>query len=142
MPPPAQLLAAFHAAAQASHVGVVLVEDGFDADAMRVLAAFQNATQRWSAPARPCPDGGLPTAAAWAWLMSGWQIDELALADAAGLSVATTRAKLAMLTGARLIFPDGSMNKWALAALNAHVAARIGPSSGKRKKKAPPEDAN
>lgn len=131
---PLALIAAFRAAEKAEHLGTVLSEDGFDADAMRVLSATQQVEPSWVAPRRPCPDDGRPTAAAWAWLMSGWDPDFVELAQASGVSVPIARKKWSMLASSRLIYPDGSMTKWALAALKRHVITRLGATS-KRKGK-------
>ena len=177
---PVALIAAFRAAEQAEHLGTMMVEDGWDADAMRVLSATQHIDQRWIPPRQAYPAAASeplaaelvaaeialalaraprdiaaatqrrdaaraalagavqgappPSAAAWSWLMSGWEPDLVQLATTAGVSVPTARKKWLMLANSRLIYPDGSMTKWALAALKKHVAKRLG-ATGKRKDK-------
>lgn len=141
---PTALLAAFRAAEQPEHLGALMTADGWDAEVMRVLAATQHVDAGWTTPKKPCPDDGNPTAAAWSWLMSGWEPDFVALAQAAGVTVPIARRKWAMLAHGRLIYPDNSMTKWARAALKKHVAQRLGATKGKRKDKEPggSDDAN
>lgn len=120
------LIAAFQAGEQ-NEVATVLLdeEDGFDVSALRVLAAWTTMDHRWTEPDRPCPDGGRPTARAYAWLMSGLSVDYTAIADAAGTSRATARAKMSVLLGSRLVYPDGQIAKVAKACLQASLAKRI-----------------
>lgn len=121
----------------------MMVTDGFDAETMRVLAAWQHQRQHWTSPSRPCPDDGRPTADAWSWLVSGWDIDVTGVAAAAGVSRMIAREKLDVLIGNHLIYPDGGMARAALSALKTHVAQRIG--AGKKKKPpapAAPSDAS
>ncbi len=141
--PPQQLIEAFRAVELAEHTAALMIEEGFDAEAMRVLAAFQHAEQLWSQPKKPCPTV-MPTPGAWAWLVSGWTVDFFELSRAAGVSEATARGKLDMLRGNHLIYPDGTMSKWATAALRSHVANRISGGGKKKRSKAAasPDDAN
>jgi hypothetical protein len=53
------------------------------------------------------------------------QVDYVEIADAADLSSAIAQRKLALLLRNRLIYPDGSVAKAALAALQAAVRARV-----------------
>lgn len=139
--PPSDLIRAFEAAAKAEDLGAVMVEDGWNAEAMRVLAATQHVEHRWIEPKRPCPDGGRATPAAWAWLISGLEIDFVELAAAADVTVPIARRKWMQLASARLVMPDGSMTKWARAALKKHVAQRLG-STGRKAKQSDADDAN
>lgn len=136
MNPPAILIDAFKATDEIHAIAVLMVNDGFDAEAMRVLAAIPNAAQTWNAPSRELPDDGRPTTAAWQWLLDGWVIDIEDLARSADVTRQTARQKLAVIQKARLAYPDGTMSKGAQGALRAHVAARlIGNAGGKRRKK-------
>ncbi len=139
--PPVELLAAFQASEEVQSIAVLMVEEGFDADVMRVLAAWQQSHHEWTQPKRACPDHGRPTARAYAWLVSGWEIDSEAIARAADVSPSVARAKIDVLIGSRLIYPDGTMAKAAQAALRSHVSARL-QAGGGRKRKPAPADAN
>lgn len=136
--PPESLISAFRAAESIEDVASLAVEEGFDPEAMRVLAAWRHSDHLWFLPKTPCPDPSMPTARAWAWLVSGWSIDVRAIARAADVSESCARQKFELLLGNHLIYPDGSMSKPAQAALRAHVAKRVR-GSAKRK---PPEDSN
>lgn len=122
------LVGAFRVEADAAveAVAILLVDDGFDAQTMRVLAAWQNAPIAWSAPKRKCPDGGKPTAAAWAWLVAGLEVDYDAIASTANVTRQVARAKVAMLLGGRLVLPDGSLAKPARASLQQHARRALG----------------
>lgn len=127
--PPAPLIAAFREVAdrEIESVAALLVDDGFDAETMRVLAAWPQLEHGWREPKKPCPDGGvLPTPAAWRWLCSGHGLDAVGLADAAGVSIAVARAKAAVILGNRLVMPDGTLTKPARAALSAHARRALG----------------
>ncbi len=138
MTPPLALLAAFRAADEKAIeiIGVLLDGDGFDATTLRVMSAWQNSEHQWNAPKKPCPDNGRPTAAAWRWLCSGWTLDVVAIANGANVSTDTARERLTILQHARLIYPDGEVNKFAKQALGATIAQRISKAQGKDKKKA------
>lgn len=120
------LVAAFQASEQNEAAAVLLDdEDGFDVDALRVLAAWTSMEHRWKEPAKACPDGGRATARAYAWLMSGVEVDYVAIADAAGVSRSVAQAKMRVLTGNRLVYPGGSIAKVAKACLQASLAKRV-----------------
>lgn len=136
MSPPSVLIDAFKAIDEIHAIAVLMVNDGFDADAMRVLAAIPTVSQTWEPPTRALPDDGRPTTAAWLWLLEGWSVDIEDLARSADVTRQTARQKLAVIQKARLAYPDGTMSKGAQGALRAHVAARlIGNAGGKRRKK-------
>jgi hypothetical protein len=120
------LIAAFQAAEQNEAAAVLLDDkDGFDAPALRVLAAWGTRSHRWTSPPRRCPDNGRATPAAYAWLVSGLEVDYHAVAEAAGVSLAVARAKVRVLLGNRLVYPDGSLARIARATLQASIAKRI-----------------
>ncbi len=119
------LVAAFKASEKPEMVAALIVEDGFDAFAIRVLAAWMSFDHSWKAPQRPCPDNGRATPKAWAWLVSGMALDYVAIADAADLSSAIAQRKLALLLRNRLIYPDGTISKAAGGALQAAVFDRV-----------------
>lgn len=129
--PPAALLDAFRKLEQPGQLGALLVEDGWDAEAMRVLSAWMTADVSWMQPKTPQPDAPRATARAWAWLRSGWDYDVNAIADTAGVARSTARTKLDMLIGGRLVYPDGTMHANLKTALNSHIASRL---RGKKKK--------
>lgn len=137
--PPDGLLAAFRASENVSDLGAITDDEGFDAETIRVLGSWRHIDNSWFAPKRPCPTPGMPTAAAWEWLVSGWDIDYRAVARGADVSESTARKKMGVLIANRLVYPDGSMAKAALAALTSHVAKRLRGGSGKRK---PPDESN
>lgn len=103
----------------------LLVEDGFDAETIRVLAAWPHTDHPWTAPARACPDEGRPTRAAWRWLMSGLELDVTAIADLANVSCDTAKDKLRILIGSRLVYPGGDISAAGHTALQAAVAVRL-----------------
>ncbi len=123
--PPAQLLAAFRAIESIEHIGVLLIDDGFDANSIRVLTAWEHTDHRWSAPSEPCPDDGMPTATAWKWLLSGWDVDIAAIAAGSGLSRDVVRERVAVLQHARLIYPDGGIAAAARKAVTATIRERL-----------------
>jgi len=134
---PHLLLDAFRRVESVDALGAMVTRkdgEGFDGDAIRVLAAWTSSDHRWVAPRAPCPDGGNPTAAAWKWLVSGWVIDIAYIAKATDLSMATTQAKIELLVSNRLIFPDGEMAKVAKAMLQASIRKALGREKGKSKK--------
>ncbi len=123
--PPAMLLSAFRAAEAVGDIGVLLVDDGFDATTMRVLSAWERTEQKWSQPKKPCPDGGRPTIAAWRWLCSTWTVDYAAVADGASVSRDVARERVMVLMHARLIYPDGDVSKAARQAMTATIRGRL-----------------
>lgn len=133
--PPDTLLKIFRDKESAAQIAVLAVEDGFEIDAMRVLSAWPNTPHVWIQPKEPCPEAY--SAEAWSWLVSGWSIDINAVAEAAGVSFNVARKKIDVLVGNRIIYPDGSMAKFATAALTSHVASRL--TSGKRKEEPKPK---
>lgn len=136
--PPRELVEAFKAIADKAlePLAAFVTDEGFDVDTVRVLAVWSSIDAAWSAPARSCPDDGRPTHRAWLWLMSGLEVDYSAIAEATGLSRSTARQKVAVLMGARAVFPDGDISKPARAALQAAVAERVG---GRKRAQAKPE---
>ncbi len=123
--PPAELLAAFRATEAVEHVGVLLLDDGFDAVSIKVLTAWESSDHRWRSPAGPCPDDGRPTATAWRWLASGWVIDVATIAVGCGLSREVVRERVSILQHARLIYPDGGIAKAARQAVTATIRERL-----------------
>lgn len=125
--PPLLLIEAFRKLETNETLAVIAGENGFDVVAMRVLAAWRNTDHVWMPPKKPCPDDAHPTAAAWRWLVRGWQIDITAVARGAGVSRNIAHDKIDQLVDARLIYPDGTMAKAAENALKLHVADRLIP---------------
>ncbi len=121
-------------------LAVLVIDDGFDLEAIRLLSAWQKAEHGWVQPSKPIPDDGRPTPRAYAWLVAGMDFEVEHLADAAGLSISTTRSKLAQLLAANLLLPDGEISKPARAAIQATIADRI--RSKKKAKRTDPETAN
>jgi hypothetical protein len=119
------LILAFQAAERKESVAALLDAESFDLDAIRVLSAWAHSDHKWTMPARKCPDDGKPTMRAWAWMVGGMNLDYIAIADAAGVSHATARSKLAVLLGHQLIYPDGQMAQVARAALQATITRRV-----------------
>ncbi len=139
MRPPLDLLNAFKEIETPNQMAILMAEDDFDAELMRVLAVWPQLVLEWSTPAKPCPDAGKPTPRAWAWLTSGLELDYVAIAESAGIARNVARAKVDMLIAAHLVYPDGSVNQWASGALQEALKARLGMRD---KKKAPKKSAD
>jgi hypothetical protein len=139
MKPPPLLLEAFRSTELLESIGALLDGDGFDAEVCRILAVWPNVGHEWKQPERPCPDDGIPTAAAWRWIWSGSQTDIAELAEAANVSRSTAREKLTMLIAARCVYPDGGISKGARGAIQALIASRL---PKKRKPKREDDAAN
>jgi hypothetical protein len=128
------------------------VEDNQDAvvvigddDAMRVLVAWTHVDNDWYPPSTACPPlvhGKL--AAAWDWIRAGWDLNERKISKLAGVPTSVARAKLDVLIGNRLIYPDGSLSKGVRLALAAFTAQRLGlkPSAATGEKKKPPTSSD
>lgn len=125
MTPPRMLIDAFKGIETIDMIGIMLEDDGFDQSVVRALLAWQKTENVWVRPREPLPDDGKPTPRAWAWLVSGWEMDSHAVARGASLSIATARAKLEMLRGCRLIYPDGSCSSFATKAISAMIGDRM-----------------
>lgn len=131
--PPRDLILAFRAAEQPQHLAPLMVDDeergrrgGFDAIAMRIVGSWEHAQHRWRAPRTPCPDDGKPTPRAWSWLWSGHHVDIDEIARGADVALEIAREKINVLRHNRLIYPDGSLSQWLLAAVRTHVSKRLG----------------
>lgn len=142
MKPPSDLLSAFKKLETPNQMAILMVDDDFDAELMRVLAVWPNLVLEWSMPEKVCPDSGKPTPRAWAWLISGLELDYVAIADAAGLSRTSARIKVDMLIGAQLVYPDGEINQWASGAMQEALKARLGMRDKKKTAKKPADEAN
>lgn len=108
-------------------LGVLISDDpdeGLDAAAMRVLSAWQMSDHQWTQPKSPCPELGA-TKALYDWMIRGMNLDYMAIADAAGVTRAVARAKLAKLLGARLLYADGTIARAAKVAQEATIARRV-----------------
>lgn len=137
--PPPTLLAAFRKREQIEDIAVLMGEEGFDPTIIRVLTAWQHTDQKWRKPKKPPPNGDLPTAANWVWVMKHWAADVTAVADAARVTFSVARASLEALMLNRLIYPDGTMAKAARGAISNFVAAHLPKRKTKEKEpKAPP----
>lgn len=115
---------------------IIIIED---ADAMRVLIAWTHVDNEWYAASTACPPivhGKL--AAAWDWIRAGWDFDERKISRLAGLPHGIVHAKLEILIGNRLIYPDGSMAKGTRLAMSAFTARRLGIKPGAAGKSKPP----
>lgn len=125
---PTALMEAFRVSADRDleAVACLLIDDGFDAATMRVLAAWPQVEIGWDSPDRKCPGDGSPTPAAWRWLCDGIEFDVGELAAVAGVERAVARDKTEMLLGNRLVFPDGSIAKPARASLQRHAREALG----------------
>lgn len=147
MTPPSDLVRAFIVAEQSDHIAALAIDDGIDAQAIRVLVAWQSIEHDWRSPGAPAPSSAEPSAAAWRWLWLGAVYDLGDLAEAAGLSRAIARRKLHQLIGARLVYPGGDIAKAARGLLQAVMVDRIKAltkrnSKPEKTEKKPPGDAN
>lgn len=144
--PPADLLDAFRVEADnnVAAVAVLLIDDGFDAAVMRVLASWTAIYVGWKRPSSKRPDDGAPTGAAWRWMVTGIEYDLNALADAAGCSRAMAVRSIDMLLANKLALPDGSISRPARAALQQHARQALGlkPAKEKAAAKKPDDEAN
>lgn len=124
------LLAAFKESdkkQQVEQVGVLVVEDGFDADSVRLLSAWLHTDLKWKPPSKKVPSGANPRA--WAWLAAGMQVDYNRLADAAGVTRSIARQKLARLIAVRLVYPDGTIAAAGRIVIQAAIQERAKKSS-------------
>lgn len=111
--------------------GLEANEDGLvilgDEDACKVLVAWQKTDQLWRHPRSPAPEATHGRMEAlWTWIVSGWEIDDAKVARLAGVPFSVTHAKLEMLIGNRLIYPDGSMSGAARKVLTVFMAKKLG----------------
>lgn len=114
-------------AGRVEQLGVLIGDDpdeGLDAEAIRVLSAWKLGAHAWKQPRLPCPED-LRSRAAYDWMVRGMDVDYVAIADTAGVTVSVARAKMAKLLGARLVYADGTTSKAADAALQAGIARRV-----------------
>lgn len=132
---PVLLLSEFRKLEKPTDIAVLMVNEGFDAETMRVLSAWQHTEQRWKRPKKPCPDEGRATGASWKWLRDGWSMDVAAIAIGADVSQLTATAKLELLAGSKLIYPDGTVSAAATQALLGHVSEKLRAARGKGKDK-------
>lgn len=132
---PGDLLEAFRAEADQNiaAVALLLIDDGFDAAAMRVLASWTSIALAWARPTAKRPDDGAPTSAAWRWLISWLDYDLDDLAMAAGVSRGQAERVISMLLANKLALPDGSLSKPARAALQQHARQALGLKTPKGK---------
>jgi hypothetical protein len=118
------ILAAFRSLEKPSDAIVIIG----DRDAIRVLSAWTRVDNLWTAPGGPVPavrHGRMGQA--WRWVCAGWTVDVDEVARLAGVPRSIAHAKLEVLRGNRLIFPDGSMSKGAELALAAYTGKVLGP---------------
>ncbi len=119
------VLAPFRAIESNDDVLVVLGDE----HAMKALIAWTKVDNVWTHPPtkRPAMRHG-NMASAWAWVISGWNIDEQtrAIARLAGLPTDVAHEKIEILVGNRLIYPDGSLAKGTRVALNLYTAKKLG----------------
>lgn len=100
-------------------------DDGLDAEALRVLAAWMMSEHAWTQPRAPRPQTGASTKSLYDWMVLGMNLDYMAIADAAGVTRNVARIKLAQLIGARMIYADGTIARAAKVALEAGIARRV-----------------
>lgn len=127
--PAADVLAPFRAAERPADA-VLLIDD---AAAIRLAAAWRYLAPDWTAPTNDPP---ADLRARWAWLWTtAPQPDFLALSTVARVPTATVRNVFESLRRARLIYPDGSANRYALATAETAVALFADPDGKRRKGK-------
>lgn len=126
--PAADVLADFRAAERAADA-VLLIDD---AAAIRLAVAWRYLAPDWRPPTNDPP---ADLRARWAWLWTtAAQPDFLALSTVARVPTATVRNVFESLRRARLIYPDGSANRFAIATAEIALALFADPD-GRRKKK-------
>jgi hypothetical protein len=138
----ADLIEAFRVDANRNVESIVVLlieENDFEVASMRVLSSWAHVEVRWSRPRRAKPDDGRPTPAAWAWLVSGLDVDYDALSKAAGVSRAIARERTAVLLANKLVLPDGTISNPAHAALQQHAKRALGVRSKKDPATAKPD---
>lgn len=142
-PMPTDLVEAFRAVADkdVESVACLLLDDGFCAETMRVLAAWRQLDLRWTAPRAPCPDSGYPSSAAWRWLVAGLDVDYDEVAAVSNVSRSVARGRVATLLGNRLVLPDGSISKMARAAIQEHARGALGLTKKRKEPKVAGGDA-
>ncbi len=129
--PPHALIERFKKAEVIDQIAVMMVADGFDSETLRVLSAWKRSDHQWLEPKRPCPE---PMLEAWKWLVEGWSIDVDTIAETANVSISIARSRVNVLLGNRLIYPDGTMVTFAVAALHAHLKKQLGMKDKKKDK--------
>ncbi len=120
-----------HPGQRHAHVAALVVEDP---DLRAVVAAWSTADVSWTESRRAVPPLEKVSARwRWIWLGVKWDVPEIAAAAGLGLEVA--RAKVAQAATLRIIYPDGSLNVWAKAAMAAMITAGTRrPPRGKRER--------
>ncbi len=142
----ASLLATFRGV-ETNETSLVILGDD---EAIRVLIAWTNVDDEWRAPAsRPPSATAGKLGRLWTWIVSGWEVDANKVSRLAGVTKMVAHAKLEVLIGNRLIYPDGQMAKGARTALSAHAAIKLGirqkaatPKMPKRAKDDEDEESN
>lgn len=114
----ADLLAPFKANESLSPI-VALVDDTL---AMQVLVVWPYVPKDWAEPTSGFPSD---SNARWAWLWEGCQFSAHDYARMVDVGVSTLQRKLEKLRGARLMFPDGSIDARAESFVRNHIARGI-----------------
>lgn len=114
--------------------GVVVIGDD---DATRVLIAFRNTEHAWRMPKKLPPGENSSLVAKWKWLTSTWRFDVESIAKATALAEETVEIKLDVLLQNRLIYPDGSIARGALTALQANAHMKLGGKPARGAARAP-----
>jgi hypothetical protein len=99
-----------------------------DDEGIRVLSAYRMVEPSWRYPRKSPPGDHTSLVKRWAWLVSAWDLAKLAeeISIASGLSEETCESKLNILVRNRLIYPDGTISKPAMFAIEAHAQTVLG----------------
>lgn len=135
--PPHAVIERFKKAESIDQIAVLMVAEGFEPEVLRVLSAWKRSEHQWVEPKRPCPESMLE---AWRWLVEGWTVDVDAIAETANVSIAVARSRINVLQGNRLIYPDGTMVTFVVAALHSAMKKQLGLKKPKDEKKKPKDD--
>ena len=115
--------------------GIVIIGDD---ELTRVLVAFRNTEHKWSMPRKAAPAESSTLVAKWRWLTATWKFDLESLVLATGMSEETIDHKIDMLVANRLIYPDGTIARGALTALQANGNMKLGGKPGRTAGRAAP----
>lgn len=93
-----------------------------DLEAMRVAALWSFVPKAWKAPRGPAPGDENEL---WFWLWEGCQYDEQWYGEMVELPVNRLRAKVNMLSAARILFPDGTLPNGARVLLQGRIREEV-----------------
>jgi len=113
-----------------AHVAALVVDDP---DLLAVVAAWSTTEIKWKMSRRAMP-ASEKISARWRWIWLGVEWDVADIAEASGVGLEVARAKVLQASALRIIYPDGSVNVWAKAAMAAMITSGGRRTGGKRQR--------